>query len=62
MWNAAALTRAGLKDEAEWEIVELLAASPELSLTRLELAFPFKDPRALDRILDALRAAGLPER
>ena len=61
MWNVAALARADATDAAEWEVAELLVASPDAALTRLEFAFPFKDPRALDTLLDALRSAGLPE-
>jgi TolB-like protein/DNA-binding winged helix-turn-helix (wHTH) protein/Tfp pilus assembly protein PilF len=62
MWNAAALARARMEDMAEWEAAELIVASPDLAITRLEFAFPFKDPRALENILAALRKAGLPER
>ena len=62
MWNAAALARAGSLGEAEWEAAELLAASPEFALDRLERAFPFKNPRTLDVLLDGLRKAGLPAR
>jgi len=61
MWSMAALALAGLEDSAEWEAAELLAASPDISLERLEFAFPFKDPRALDRIMEGLKKAGLPE-
>ena len=42
--------------------IELLILSPHFSLERLAFAFPFKDPRQLDRVMDALRKAGLPER
>jgi adenylate cyclase len=62
LWNAAALARAGAQDAAEWEVGELLTASPDLSLARLDLAFPFKNPRELDLVLGALKEAGLPER
>jgi TolB-like protein/DNA-binding winged helix-turn-helix (wHTH) protein/Tfp pilus assembly protein PilF len=62
MWNAAALARTGMEDMAEWEAAELIVASPDLAITRLKFAFPFKDPRALENILGALRKAGLPER
>ena len=60
LWNAAALVRAGSRDLAEWEIDEALVASPQLALTRLAFAFPFKDPRLQDAVLGALRYAGLP--
>jgi TolB-like protein/Tfp pilus assembly protein PilF len=61
MWNAAALARAGLQDKAEWEATELLVASPEFSLSRLKFAFPFRDRRILNKLLDGLREAGLPD-
>jgi hypothetical protein len=34
---------------------------PDLSLSRLKLAFPFKSSGVRDGILDALKKAGLPE-
>ena len=61
MWNAAALVRAGLTDKAEWEAAELLVASPDFALKRMEFAFPFKDQRTLESLLDGLKKAGLPE-
>jgi TolB-like protein len=61
LWNAAALVRAGSRDLAEWEIDEALVASPQLSLARLAFAFPFKDPRLQDAVLNALRQANLPD-
>jgi TolB-like protein/DNA-binding winged helix-turn-helix (wHTH) protein/Flp pilus assembly protein TadD len=61
MWNAAALASAGQIDRAEWEIGELLISSPHLTLGRLEFAFPCSDTGALDRLLHALRIAGLPD-
>lgn len=62
MWSTAALALAGLGDRAEWEAAELLATSPDFALERLAFAFPFKDLRALDSILDGLKKAGLPDR
>jgi adenylate cyclase len=62
MWNAAVLALAGSNESAEWEAAELLALSPDVTLARLELAFPFKDPRALSTLLEGLRKAGVPER
>ena len=60
LWKAAALVRAGSEDLAEWEIEEALVASPQLTLTRLASAFPFKAHRLQDTVLSALRYAGLP--
>lgn len=62
LWNAAALVRAGSGDIAEWEIVEALVASPQLAMTRLGFAFPFKDARTRETVLNALRDAGVPDR
>jgi TolB-like protein/DNA-binding winged helix-turn-helix (wHTH) protein/Tfp pilus assembly protein PilF len=59
MWIAAALAHAGSRDRADWEATELLVLSPDFTLTRLEFAFPFKDPLKLDVLLDGLRKAGL---
>jgi TolB-like protein/DNA-binding winged helix-turn-helix (wHTH) protein/Tfp pilus assembly protein PilF len=61
MWGTAALALAGARDQAQWEAIELQAVSPGFSLSRLRFAFPFKDPRALDAVLDGLRKAGLPD-
>jgi len=61
MWSAAALARAGAWDQAEWEAAEVLVSVPDFALARLEFAFPFKDPRALDTLLDGLKKAGLPD-
>ncbi len=61
LWNAAALARVGHQDRAEWEAAELLIGSPDLAIKRLSFAFPFKDARTLDILVDALRKAGVPE-
>jgi TolB-like protein/DNA-binding winged helix-turn-helix (wHTH) protein/Tfp pilus assembly protein PilF len=61
LWNATALFHAGSRDLAEWEIIEALAASPNLTLARLEFAFPFKDPRIQESVLSALHDASLPD-
>lgn len=59
LWNAASLIRAKSRDLAEWEINEVLAASPHLTLAHLAFAFPFKDPRVQESVLSALRDASL---
>ncbi|MGB5612043.1 MAG: winged helix-turn-helix domain-containing protein [Sedimenticolaceae bacterium] len=61
LWNAAALFHSGSRDLAEWEIIEALAASPNLTLARLEFALPFKDPRIQESVLSALHDASLPD-
>jgi len=59
MLLAIALVHAGFQDRAEWEAAELLILLPDITLTRLEFSFPYKDPRDLDVMLDGLRAAGV---
>jgi len=58
MWVAAALAEEGDLERAEWEATELRVLSPGFSLERLEFAFPLKDPRELERVLDGLRQSG----
>ncbi len=61
MWYAAALSQAGDLDAAQWEATQLKVQHPEFRLARLALAFPFKDERELDHLIDGLKAAGLKE-
>jgi TolB-like protein/DNA-binding winged helix-turn-helix (wHTH) protein/Tfp pilus assembly protein PilF len=60
MWYAAAIAQAESEDEAQWEVAELLVASPLLTLSRLEFAFPFQNHRILETVMNSLRKAGLP--
>lgn len=59
MWLIAALAHQGLMDEAAWEAIQLKVTNPEFTLSQLEFAFPFKDPRKLYLLLDGLRKAGV---
>lgn len=61
MWLAAGLAQAGDLTDAEWEAAELLVANPRFGLQRMDFAFPFKNPQTRDRLLEGLRAAGLPD-
>ncbi len=61
MWYVAALIYSDQKDSAEWEATQLTILHPGFSLSGLEFAFPFKDPRELEHLLNALRKAGLRE-
>lgn len=61
MWIAAALAHSGSRERSEWETTELMVLNPNFSLSRLGFAFPFKDPRMLETLLDGLRKAGLPD-
>jgi len=57
---AASYWRLGLREQATWEVQEVLNIHPEAVLSNLPRAFPLKDPRQLDTLTDALRQAGLP--
>ena len=61
LWLAATLAKLGRAEEAGWEVQELLALNPEISVSRLLLAFPLKDPHQRDALTDALAQLGLPE-
>jgi adenylate cyclase len=61
LWLAAAYARAGRIDDARWMTEQLRVLHPTLTLTRLRDAFPFQDGSQLERLLDGLRRAGLPE-
>lgn len=59
--RAAALAALGRLDEARKDMAILLQLLPGLSITQVRLRVPLKDPEAMDRWLNALRLAGLPE-
>jgi Flp pilus assembly protein TadD len=61
VWLAAAYAQAGEIEEAEWEVDQILMLNPEFSFQRMQQAFPFKDPVHLERLVDGLQKAGLPE-
>lgn len=53
--------RAGRLDDAAWEAEEIQSISPQETLTHVSRTHPLKDPLAMQRLLDDLRKAGLPE-
>ncbi len=61
VWLAASLILAERPDDAEWETDVILTLAPDFSLAGLHVSVPFKDPAHLERLLGALRSAGLPE-
>jgi adenylate cyclase len=61
IWLAAAYAQVGREEDAAWQVAEVLSLDPAFSLAGMQLAFPFKDPRDLERLFDGLRRAGLPE-
>ena len=58
---AAAYVRAGRQDDAEWEAEELQMLNPQDTLSHLKNTIPLQDAELMDKLLNDLRAAGLPE-
>ena len=58
---AAAYAAAGRQGDAEWEVEEVKALSPDESISLLEATHPVKDTQAMQRLVQDLRKAGLPE-
>jgi adenylate cyclase len=58
---AAAYYRAGLVDEAEWEVEEMLALNPNLTISHIRKSIPISNEKAREDFLTALKEAGLPE-
>jgi TolB-like protein/Flp pilus assembly protein TadD len=58
---AASYTKIGRRADAEWEVAELLTLDPGLSIGRVREWVPFTTREPLERLLDGLRQAGLPE-
>jgi len=59
VWLAASFAQSGDLDSAAWEADNILTSNPEFSVTRMEEAFPFKDPAEIRHFVDGLRLAGL---
>ncbi|MCB1865585.1 MAG: winged helix-turn-helix domain-containing protein [Chromatiales bacterium] len=59
LWLAAAYVAAGRADDGRWQITELLALNPYISLGYLEANLPIEDAAYRDRLLNDLRTAGL---
>jgi hypothetical protein len=55
----SAFEMAGRMEEARAAAKEVLRINPRFSVERYEETLPFKDKVAKDRIIDALRKAGL---
>ena len=58
---AAAYAELGRIDDANWEVQEALALQPELDLSGIQFIAPYRNPDAAERLIKALRLAGLPE-
>jgi len=49
----------GREEEARAEVAEAVKLNPQYSLESVKERHPYKDPVALERVLDGLRKAGL---
>ncbi len=58
---AATYSLAGRSEEAKAEVAEDLKINPKASLLRAEKNLPYRNKADTDRIIDAMRKAGLPE-
>ncbi|MFZ0788147.1 MAG: winged helix-turn-helix domain-containing protein [Chromatiaceae bacterium] len=61
IWLAAAYAAVGRLDDADWQVQETLQLDPGFTVSRVDRAFPIRDPLYLERLLADLRRAGLPE-
>jgi len=59
---AATYSLAGRDEEARAEVAEVLRIVPTASLERSAKSLPYKNKADTDRIIDAMRKAGLPEK
>jgi adenylate cyclase len=59
--RAAALAALGRIEEAHADMATLLRLLPGLTISQVRIRVPIKEPEAMERWLDALREAGLPE-
>ncbi len=58
---AVIFSELGRKEEARAEVAEMLRISPGVSIESQRERTPIKDPAVLERFLEGLRKAGLPE-
>lgn len=58
---AASYVKAGQLDDAEWEIDQMLAFNPDLTIRHIEKTLPLVDQKLLNSFLQDLRDAGMPE-
>jgi adenylate cyclase len=61
MFLAASYVQVDRQDDAAWEVAEILTLDPGFSLGQVPELAPYQDPEPLNRLLDGLRKAGLPD-
>jgi tetratricopeptide (TPR) repeat protein len=59
--RAACLSQLGRIDEAKAALAEFLRLSPDATVTSTKAQVPLKRPEDLERYIDALKQAGLPD-
>jgi hypothetical protein len=60
-WLSVLYGESGRNDEARNEVTEMLRVTPGVSLEVIRQRLPHKDQAVLERLLDGMRKAGLPE-
>ncbi len=60
-WLSVLYAKSGRNDEARNEVTEILRTTPGVSLEAFRQRLPFKDQDVLERLLDGMRKAGLPD-
>jgi len=58
---ASALGQLGRMEEARAAVAKLLELSPTMTVSQLRALWPIRSQESLEKILDGLRIAGLPE-
>lgn len=58
---AAAYGHVGRIEDAEWEAAEVHSLVPDFSIELARHTMPYKNPKDMERYIDGLRKAGLPE-
>lgn len=61
LFLAASYVELGQNEDAEWEITQIQVTNPDMRILHLARARNFKNETDMQRFLDALRLAGLPE-
>ena len=61
LFLAGSYAEVGQMADAEWQVAEVLVADPGMSLGRVRTMLPYENPADLERLLENLRRAGLPE-
>ena len=61
LWLAASYVSAGLQDDAEWETEQIRMTNPAETLDHTRKSVPISDPVLLEKFIEDLRQAGLPE-